>query len=191
MIGPVRCTPFRIATPLLVAAFAAACAGGAKDAAPGESAAAAAQPTIGAAADSGASAAAATGTAAASGSAMLDPNAASREELLSIPGMTAAVVDSLVAGRPYADMVAVDRALARQQLSEAQRKAAYARLWKPIDLNSARGEEILLIPGVGARMRHEFEEYRPYQSVEKFRREIGKYVDSDEVARLERYVMIR
>ena len=49
----------------------------------------------------------------------------------------------------------------------------------------------LLIPGVGPRMRHEFEEYRPYTSMEQFRREIGKYVDKNEVARLEQYVMIR
>jgi DNA uptake protein ComE-like DNA-binding protein len=67
----------------------------------------------------------------------------------------------------------------------------YAKLWKPIDLNTAKGEEILLIPGVGARMRHEFEEYRPYKNLEQFRREIGKYVDKNEVARLEQYVMIK
>ena len=60
----------------------------------------------------------------------------------------------------------------------------------PIDLNKASDAEILLIPGVGPRMRHEFEEYRPYTSIEQFRREIGKYVDKDEVARLERYVRI-
>jgi hypothetical protein len=40
-------------------------------------------------------------------------------------------------------------------------------------------------------MQHEFEEYRPYRGIEQFRREIGKYVDSAEVARLERYVTIR
>jgi hypothetical protein len=67
----------------------------------------------------------------------------------------------------------------------------YASVWYPIDLNSASGAEILLIPGVGARMQHEFEEYRPYRGIEQFRREIGKYVDSAEVARLERYVTIR
>ena len=63
-------------------------------------------------------------------------------------------------------------------------------MWKPIDLNTAKGEEILLIPGVGPRMRHEFEEYRPYKDIEQFRREIGKYVDKAEVARLEQYVTI-
>jgi DNA uptake protein ComE-like DNA-binding protein len=105
--------------------------------------------------------------------------------------MTASTADALVAGRPYQNMTAVDRVLARANLTEQQRDTVYTRLWKPIDLNTASGEEILLIPGVGPRMRHEFEEYRPYRSIERFRREIGKYVSPQEVARLERYVTIR
>jgi DNA uptake protein ComE-like DNA-binding protein len=122
--------------------------------------------------------------------AMLDPNAASREQLVAIPGMTAPAADALVAGRPYATMVRADSVLAAH-LDSTQREQVYARVWQPIDLNSASGAEILLIPGVGARMQHEFEEYRPYRGIEQFRREIGKYVDSAEVARLERYVTIR
>jgi DNA uptake protein ComE-like DNA-binding protein len=122
--------------------------------------------------------------------AMLDPNAATRDELLAVPGMDAALADAVVAGRPYNDMTAVDKVLA-PRLSEEQRDQVYARLWKPIDLNSASEEEILLIPRVGNRMAHEFEEYRPYRNIEQFRREIGKYVDEAEVARLERYVSIR
>jgi DNA uptake protein ComE-like DNA-binding protein len=119
---------------------------------------------------------------------MLDPNAATKEQLATLPGMSATSADALIAGRPYADMSAVDKALGSQV---SDKKALYARLWKPIDLNKASKEEILLIPGVGPRMQHEFEEYRPYQNIERFRREIGKYVDSTEVARLERYVAIR
>jgi len=126
----------------------------------------------------------------AAGGAILDPNAATREQVLALPGMDAATADALIAGRPYADMRAVDRVLARH-MTEAERDSMYARLWKPLDLNTASGEEILLSPGVGPRMRHEFEEYRPYKSIEQFRREIGKYVDDREVARLERYVTIR
>jgi len=121
---------------------------------------------------------------------MLDPNNATREQLVAVQGMTAAAADALVAGRPYADMVAVNTVLAKQ-LDDAARKQVYAKVWKPIDLNTAKGEEILLIPGVGPRMRHEFEEYRPYKNIEQFRREIGKYVDKNEVARLEQYVTIR
>jgi hypothetical protein len=40
-------------------------------------------------------------------------------------------------------------------------------------------------------MLREFKEYRPYRSIEQFRREIGKYVNENEVARFERYVTIR
>ena len=126
----------------------------------------------------------------AASAAFLDPNAATREQLLALPGIDSAAADALVRGRQYDNMTAVDRALATH-LTEAERDSVYTRLWKPIDLNTASKEEILLIPGVGARMQHEFEEYRPYNSIERFRREIGKYVDSAEVARLERYVTIR
>ncbi|MFL5530110.1 MAG: ComEA family DNA-binding protein [Gemmatimonadaceae bacterium] len=61
----------------------------------------------------------------------------------------------------------------------------------PININTATDAEILRIPGVGARMLREFKEYRPYTSIEQFRREIGKYVDKAEVARLEQYIVIR
>jgi predicted DNA-binding helix-hairpin-helix protein len=60
----------------------------------------------------------------------------------------------------------------------------------PINLNTATDEDILSIPGVGKRMLHEFKEYRPYKSIEQFRREIGKYVNDRELARLERYVTL-
>jgi DNA uptake protein ComE-like DNA-binding protein len=120
--------------------------------------------------------------------AFLDPNTASREELLTVPGFTPEMADAVIAGRPYADMRGVNAKLTG--LTDDQRDAVYARLWKPLDLNSATAEEIELIPNVAGRMRHEFEEYRPYRGIEQFRREIGKYVDPAEVARLERYVTI-
>ena len=179
-----RSTPSTLLAAAVLAALGACSSGESGERA--DSAAAAAP------ADSAATAAAAPAAAptAATGGAFLDPDAATREQLLAVPGMTAALADSLIARRPYVNMTAVDRVLAAQ-LSETQRDTVYTRLWKPLDLNSATGEEITLIPGVGARMRHEFEEYRPYRNIEQFRREIGKYVDKDEVARLERYVTIR
>jgi DNA uptake protein ComE-like DNA-binding protein len=61
----------------------------------------------------------------------------------------------------------------------------------PININTASDAEILRIPGVGPRMLREFKEYRPYTSIEQFRREIGKYVDKAEVARLEQYIVIK
>lgn len=126
--------------------------------------------------------------AAAAASGFLDPNAASREQLTAIPGITPQMADAIIAGRPYQDMRGVNAKLTG--LTDTQRDTVYTRLWKPLDLNSATAEEIELIPGVAGRMRHEFEEYRPYRGIEQFRREIGKYVDPAEVARLERYVTI-
>ena len=88
-------------------------------------------------------------------------------------------------------MTGVDRVLAGRTMSAEQRRTVYATVWKPIDLNTASDAEILLIPGIGNRMLREFKEYRPYTTIEQFRREMGKYVDDAEVARLEKYVSIR
>ena len=115
-------------------------------------------------------------------------DAADADSLAAVPAMTPAGADAIVAGRPYGSMVGVDSALA--SLSEAARDSVYGRVFIPIDLNTASDAEILLIPGVGDRMLHEFKEYRPYDGIERFRREIGKYVDSTEVARFERYVRV-
>lgn len=120
---------------------------------------------------------------------MIDPNSASATDLAGVAGITPDIAAAVVAGRPYADMTAVDAVLAKS-LTEVQRDTVYNRVWIPIDLNKASAKEIMLIPGVGARMRREFEEYRPYTSIEQFRREIGKYVDKDEIARLEKYIRI-
>lgn len=39
-------------------------------------------------------------------------------------------------------------------------------------------------------MVHEFEEYRPYSSIQQFRREIGKYVSPEQVAEYEKYIFV-
>lgn len=59
-----------------------------------------------------------------------------------------------------------------------------------VNLNTAAEEEFLTIPNVGERMAHEFDEYRPYVSIQQFRREIGKYVDEEQVAAYEEYVFV-
>ena len=60
-----------------------------------------------------------------------------------------------------------------------------------IDLNTASGDEfVAAIPGLGNRMVREFMEYRPYISIQQFRREIGKYVDEAQVAAYENYVYV-
>ena len=68
--------------------------------------------------------------------------------------------------------------------------AAVATLTK-LNLNTVSGDELLAtIPNFSSRMVREFEEYRPYVSIQQFRREIGKYVDEATVAGYEQYVYV-
>ncbi len=60
-----------------------------------------------------------------------------------------------------------------------------------LNLNTATADDLLsAIPGLGDRMVREFFEYRPYVSIEQFRREIGKYVSAEQVAAYEQYVYV-
>lgn len=120
---------------------------------------------------------------------LLDANTATPAELSAQDSLSAAAVSAIVDSRPFATVGELDAALG-EVMTEEEREAAYADVFVRISLNTASRADILLIPGVGRRMAHEFEEYRPYTSIEQFRREIGKYVDDDEVARLEMYVRL-
>jgi len=120
---------------------------------------------------------------------VINPNVADEDQLAGVAHLDDALVAAIVDQRPLADTLELDALLSRS-LSEVQRVELYAELFIPINLNTASGIEILLIPGMSNRMAHEFDEYRPYTSLVQFRREIGKYVDEDEVARLEQYVFV-
>jgi DNA uptake protein ComE-like DNA-binding protein len=60
-----------------------------------------------------------------------------------------------------------------------------------VNLNTASGDDFMsTVPGLGNRMVREFMEYRPYVSIQQFRKEIGKYVDNAQVAEYEKYVYV-
>jgi DNA uptake protein ComE-like DNA-binding protein len=116
-------------------------------------------------------------------------NAASREEILLIPGTGNRMAHEFEEYRPYKSLEQF-----RKEIGKYVDEKEVARLeqyvFVPVNLNTATDEAILTIPGLGRRMLREFKEYRPYDNIEKFRKEIGKYVNAKEVARLERYVTI-
>ncbi len=120
---------------------------------------------------------------------LLNPNLAGREELVALPQLNEALVDAILDERPFLDMSEL-HALLSQSLSDAQLTALYAQVFIPINLNTATREAILSIPSVGDRIAREFEEYRPYKAIAQFRRELGKYVSDEEIARLEQYVFV-
>jgi DNA uptake protein ComE-like DNA-binding protein len=120
----------------------------------------------------------------------LNANAATGDQLKGVPGLTEAQVAAILTNRPFADTAAYDAAVGGG-LTPEQKAALYARIFVPIDLNKAPRNQIMLIPGMTRRMAHEFEEYRPYKSLDQFNKEIGKYVDAAEVARLRSYVELK
>ncbi|MEE8349175.1 MAG: hypothetical protein V3R94_06380 [Acidobacteriota bacterium] len=121
--------------------------------------------------------------------AVLNPNRATDEELLGLPHLEEALVAAILEQRPFLSMTDLD-ALLGESLSQEQQAELYVQLFVPMNLNTTAEEDFQLVPGVGSRMAHEFEEYRPYDGIERFRREIAKYVDEAEVARLEQYVFV-
>ena len=120
----------------------------------------------------------------------VDPNTAAEKELLTLPHVTPDIAKAIAGGRPFKSMgplnALLSKSLKREQLAEL-----YDKMFIPVNLNTGSDEDILAIPGMGKRMLREFKEYRPYTAMAQFRKEIGKYVDDKEVARLERYVVIK
>ena len=119
---------------------------------------------------------------------IVDANKVSATELAALPHMNAERAKAVIAKRPFKTIKDFDAALSA--LTPQQRSELYTKVFVPINLNTATDEEILLIPGMGKRMLHEFKEYRPYTSMAQFNREIGKYVNDTELARLAQYVMV-
>ena len=119
---------------------------------------------------------------------IVDANLIKETDLAKLPHMNAALAKAVVAKRPFKSIKDLDAALSA--LSKADRAELYTKVFVPINLNTATDEEILLIPMVGNRMLREFKEYRPYTALAQFHREIGKYVDAAELARLEQYVYV-
>jgi DNA uptake protein ComE-like DNA-binding protein len=122
---------------------------------------------------------------------IIDPNVATEADLAKVPGLPAAIVKGIMERRPFTGALELDAFLVGQGLTREHLKQVYGRIFIHLNLNTASRDEILLVPGVGPRMAHEFEEYRPYKGgLPQFRKEIGKYVDTNEVARLEQYVFV-
>lgn len=124
----------------------------------------------------------------------VDVNRGSDAEFMLIPGMDAKRLAAIKAGRPWKTFDALGAAISKAMPApEVARTEQY--LFIPIDLNTYTGPimDSFASIGVGTRQwKREFEEYRPWTSMEQFEREIGKYLRArpTELKRLERYVII-
>jgi hypothetical protein len=112
----------------------------------------------------------------------VDLNRGTDAEFLLIPGVDAAKLRTIKAGRPYKAFSGAAAPIEQY-------------VFIPIELNTFTNEimDTFAPIGVGtSRWKREFAEYRPWKTMEQFDREIGKYVRSRpaELNRLRRYVII-
>jgi DNA uptake protein ComE-like DNA-binding protein len=121
---------------------------------------------------------------------VVDVNTAVEKTLLTQPHMTPAIVKGLLEKRPFPSVVELNMYLSAQSLTSAQLTEFYRKAFIHVNLNTAPPGEILLIPGAGNRMAHEFSEYRPWKTWAQFDKEISKYVGQPETDRLKQYVYI-
>jgi len=124
------------------------------------------------------------------GKGLLDPNVAAEKDLLALPSMTPATVKAILDNRPFMSITEFNTFLLNQKLTQEQINSFYGKAFIHVNLNTGTREEIMLIPGAGARMAREFAEYRPWKTWAQFDKEIGKYVGQPETDRLKQYVFI-
>jgi DNA uptake protein ComE-like DNA-binding protein len=116
-------------------------------------------------------------------------NTGTRDEIMLIPGAGTRMAREFAEYRPWRAWAQFDKEISKYVgQPETDRLKMYVFI--PVNLNTASDEDIMSIPGAGARMVREFKEYRPWKAKEQFDKEIGKYVGATETARLWRYVTI-
>jgi DNA uptake protein ComE-like DNA-binding protein len=117
--------------------------------------------------------------------AVLNANLATEADLNTL-GLSSEIVSQILEQRPLLSLADFGKLLKGQNTEEL-----YKKVFVPLNLNTTAEADFMIIPRVGKRMAHEFEEYRPYTSVKQFKKEIGKYVDEKELKRLERLVYLK
>lgn len=116
---------------------------------------------------------------------VLNANLATELEFVEA-GISDTVIQVIIDNRPFLTVLELIQQLGLKE----QNYGILQKVFVPMNLNTTAEIEFQLIPGVGKKMAHEFEEYRPYKSIKQFRKEIGKYVSKEEVARYENFVFV-
>ena len=115
---------------------------------------------------------------------ILNPNLATESELVKLD-ISPDLVSLILSNRPFLSINDFNKVLA-----DYDKEELFKKIFVPLNLNTTNEKDFHMIPGVGKKMAHEFVEYRPYSSIEVFKREIGKYVDDSEVIRYLNYVFV-
>jgi len=122
---------------------------------------------------------------------LINPNEASPAQLASVEGLRDTDVAAILAGRPFSSMSSL-HAIISVGKEASELTDLYGRLFIKVGLNTGAEEDYKLIPSTLSprHLAHEFDEYRPYSSLDDFAREMKKYVSDAEVENLKRYVTL-
>ena len=115
---------------------------------------------------------------------VLNANLATESELVKLD-LSPDIVSLIMSNRPFLSINDFNKVL-----DDYNKEEFFKKIFVPLNLNTANESDFHMIPGVGKKMAHEFVEYRPYSSIEVFKREIGKYVDDSEVIRYLNYLFV-
>jgi radical SAM superfamily enzyme with C-terminal helix-hairpin-helix motif len=122
--------------------------------------------------------------------ALASPSPETVDSTAEVTGEAAATVEVTSEATVEATTEAEITAEATAEMTQAASISAVADCVK-LDLNTLTEDDLMAtIPDFSSRMVREFFEYRPYVSIQQFRREIGKYVDETQVADYEQYVYV-
>ncbi|ABW35051.1 competence protein ComEA [Deinococcus aerius] len=77
------------------------------------------------------------------------------------------------------------------QSSPAKPAAMSTMKVKKVNINTATLAQLQTIPGVGPKIAAEIVDYRPYNNLAKFRKEIGKYVKSAQLEKMVPYITLK
>ena len=124
---------------------------------------------------------------------LIDPNTASLEELSVISGLSADKAQAIIDNRPFATPTEMHIAIGGDNMSPEELFTIYSAVFVKVNLNSGANQDFQLVPTTlsARKLAHEFEEYRPYEKMDDFSREMKKYVSPKEVTFLERFVEVK
>ena len=93
---------------------------------------------------------------------VLNANLATESDLVAL-GLSEEVVQQLLAARPFLSMADFNSIIEQENTEEL-----FKKIFVPFNLNTTEEKDFKMIPGVGDKMAHEFEEYRPEEEVARY-----------------------
>ena len=122
---------------------------------------------------------------------LIDPNTIGAFDLAGIEVLSDPAQDAILLARPFATPSAF-HAVVSKHADDGLQAMIYEKIFVRVNANTASPEDIMLIPSplTPKKLAHEVDEYRPYADMRAFERELGKYMNAEEMAQLKRYFFV-